>query len=201
MKKIRLGFLASHGGSNMQSIIDACKSYELNMIPAVVISNNSKSKSLSRAKQENIPNYHISSIKYPNSEDLDMTIKNKLEEHNVDIIILAGYMKKIGPKTLEKFNNRILNIHPALLPQYGGKGMYGINVHKTIINNKETETGVTLHLVDKNYDTGRIINQIKLPVYIEDTPESLQQRVLESEHKFYVDTLKKIEHGNIKIDL
>lgn len=199
MKSLRLGFLASHGGSNMQSIIDACNIDKLNMTPAVIISNNSNSKALERAQKEGIPNYHLSSVKFENFEDLDFEINKVMQKHDVDIIILTGYMKKIGLKTLENYQNKILNIHPALLPQYGGKGMYGMNVHKEIIKNKEKETGITLHLVDGKYDNGRIINQIKLPVYATDTPETLQKRVLENEHEFYVETLQKIESGEIKI--
>lgn len=197
MKQYRLGFLSSHGGSNMQAIIDACNSNELNMQPVIVISNNSKSQALIRAENEGISSYHLSSAKYPDIKELDNQIKEMLCKHKVDIVILAGYMKKIGDLTLKEFKNRILNIHPALLPTYGGKGLYGIRVHQAIIDNKELETGVTLHLVDGEYDHGRIINQIKIPVLKEDTPESLQKRVLANEHSFYVNTLKKISNREI----
>lgn len=197
MKKLKLGFLSSHGGSNMQAIIDACNSKELNMEPVVVISNNSRSKALIRANDEGIPYFHLSSSRYPKFDDLDSIIKDTLCEYEVDIVILAGYMKKIGDKTLNEFKNRILNIHPALLPNYGGKGMYGMNVHKAVIANNEKESGVTLHLVDGEYDHGRILNQAKVPVLKGDTPESLQERVLEREHTFYVETLKMIAKDEI----
>lgn len=199
MNIIKLGFLASHGGSNMQAIIDACNSKKLNMIPSVIISNNSKSKALQRADEENIPGYHLSTKTETSDELLDNKITEVLKLHKVDLVILAGYMKKLGDSTLKHFKNRILNIHPALLPNYGGKGMYGMNVHNAIIQNKEKETGITLHLVDGDYDHGKIINQIKLPVLENDTPESLQNRVLNHEHKFYVDTLKLIETEEIKL--
>lgn len=197
--KYKLAFLSSHGGSNMQAIIDACKSNKLDMIPTVIISNNSKSQALERAKSENIPFYHFSSATHPDKIDLDNEIKNKLIYHKVDLIILAGYMKKIGGNTLKYFENKILNIHPALLTKYSGKGMYGIHVHEAVINNKETETGITIHLVDKHYDNGKILNQIKIPVYKNETPGELQKRILEYEHSFFVETLLKISKGEIKL--
>ena len=173
MEKLQLGFLASHNGSNMQAIIDACKNNELEAVPCVVISNNSDSKALVRAKAEKIPNYHLSSKTHNSFEDLDEAMLQILKKHNVTIIILAGYMKKIGPKVMNFFHGKILNIHPALLPKYGGKGMYGQNVHKAVLKANEKETGVTIHLVDENYDTGKIINQCKIPVMLNDTVETL----------------------------
>lgn len=199
MKQLKLGFFTSHGGSNMQAIIDACKTKKLNMKAAIVISNNSKSKAIKRAKAEDIPCYHLNSKTHPNSDELDAIITKKLIEHEVDLVILAGYMRKIGPKTLNKFKGKILNIHPALLPKYGGKGFYGIYVHESVINNNETETGVTIHLVDGKYDHGKTINQIRVKVLKNETPESLQKRVLTHEHKFFVDTLRKISAGEIEI--
>ena len=139
-KKFKLGFLSSHGGTNMQAIIDSCKDGGLNMIPAVIISNNYGSEALKRARKENIPNFYLSSKTHPDEKKLDEEIKNTLIQHDVDIVILAGYMKKIGKETLVHYRNRILNIHPALLPKFGGKGMYGLNVHKAVIANKEKET-------------------------------------------------------------
>jgi len=108
-------------------------------------------------------------------------------------------MKKLGPKVLKNYKSRILNIHSALLPKYGGKGMYGNYIHEAVLQAKEKETGVTIHIVDEDYDTGRIINQIKVPVFESDTVEILSKRVLEQEHKIYVDTLNKIYEGKIKL--
>ncbi|MEI6462719.1 MAG: phosphoribosylglycinamide formyltransferase [bacterium] len=196
-KVFKLGFLASHNGSNMQAIIDACKDGTLNMTPAVVISNNADSGALNRAMKEGIPNYHICSVQYPNPIDLDLAIKNTLINYSVDIVVLAGYMKMVGKETLLAFAGRILNIHPALLPKFGGKGMYGLNVHKAVLDSGETETGVTVHIVDPKYDHGKILSQIKVPVHLGDTPEVLQQRVLKKEHVIFVDTLKRIASGDI----
>ena len=196
----KLGFLASHNGSNMQSIINACKSGALNASPSLIISNNSTSGAIQKAKSENIQYFHISSTQYPDQFQLDDAITSKLEEYKIDLVILAGYMKKLGDKTLSKYKNRILNIHPALLPEYGGRGFYGMNVHKAVIEAKEKFTGVTIHLVDGVYDHGKIISQVKIPVNETDDAETLAERVLEYEHKLYVETLIEIVEGKIDLD-
>lgn len=200
--KMNIGFLASHNGSNMQVIIDACNSGSLHASPVVVISNNSKSGALERARKEGINNYHISGKKYPDPEVLDLAILNVMKEHSVDIIVLAGYMKKLGSKTLAHFQGRILNIHPALFPKYGGQGgMYGMNVHEAVIEEGETESGVSIHIVDSNYDTEPVISQARVPVEPMDTAETLAARVLEKEHLLFPETLQKIVTGEIKLPI
>jgi len=194
---VNLGFLASHNGSNMQAIIDACKSGKLQALPAVVISNNGGSGALIRAEQEGIPGYHISRKTHPDPEELDRSIVDAMLKHDVDIIALAGYMKKLGPKTLTRFGGRILNIHPALLPKFRGKGMYGIRVHEAVLAAGETESGVSIHIVDAQYDTGPIIAQERVPVDPEDTAETLAARILQKEHTLYPETLQKIVTGEI----
>ena len=195
---MNIGFLASHNGSNMQAIIDACNSGALQAKPAVVISNNSKSGALERAKKEGIANYHISGKHCPDPIELDKAVLKILIEHSVDIIVLAGYMKKLGPKTLTHFNGRILNIHPALLPKYGGKGMYGMNVHEAVLAAGESESGVSIHVVERDYDTGPVIAQARVPVYSVDTAETLAARILKQEHLLFPDTLQKIVTGEIE---
>ena len=199
MTKLNLGILASHGGSNMQSIIDACTDGVINAKVCVVISNNSSSYALERSRNENIPCYHLSSKKYPEEENLDKAILSVLRNCSVDTILLAGYMKKLGKKVLSQYKGRILNIHPALLPKYGGKGKYGNYVHEAVLNAGEKKTGVTIHIVDEEYDTGKIINQCEVEVREKDTIETLSQRVLEREHTFYVETLKLISEGKIEL--
>ncbi len=199
MTKMKLGFLASHRGSNMQSIIDACNAGKIDAIPAVVISNNGDSGALDRATTEQIPAYHLSSKQYPDPEDLDRSIRDALLKHGVDIVVLAGYMKKIGKQTIKSFEGRILNIHPALLPKYGGQGMYGNNVHNAVLESGDKETGVTIHVVTDNYDQGPILAQQTLPVMEGDTVESLARRVLVVEYQLYVDTIHRIVEGDIKL--
>jgi len=195
--QMRIGFLSSHGGSNMQAVLDAIQHGKLNAEPCVLISNNSQSLAMERAKRFGIPFFHVSNVTHPDPVDQDTTILEILKKHDVDYVLLLGYMKKLGPKTLYEYRGKILNIHPSKLPKYGGIGMYGINVHKAILENKETETGVTIHLVDEEYDTGRIISQCTVPVFVTDSIESLSVRVLEREHEFLVETLVKIANKEI----
>jgi len=196
MPTLRLGFLASHGGSNMQAIIDACKQGRLDAVPCVVISNNSDSMALHRAKTEGIPGYHISGETHPGAAE-DREILRALRQHNVDTVVLAGYMKRIGPDTLATYRGRILNIHPALLPKFGGQGMYGRRVHEAVLGAGERVTGVTVHVIDEHYDSGPILNQCQVPVQEDDTADSLAERVLRHEHVLYVETLRKISEGTI----
>ena len=196
---LNLGFLASHNASNMQAVINACKAGILAARPAAVISNNSDSGALLKAKQEGIPYYHLSSKTYPVLEELDKAILNTLVSNQVDLVILAGYMRKLGARTLQRYQGHILNIHPALLPKFGGDSMYGIHVHEAVLAAGEKETGVTIHLVDGDYDHGAIIAQCRLPILSDDTPETLAARVLDREHSFLVETIGKITTGKIRL--
>ncbi len=166
----------------------------------MIISNNSNSGAIEKAKELNIPNYHISSANFNNEEEIDNEIVKKLAEHQVDLVILAGYMKKIGQQILSNYKGRILNIHPALLPKFGGKGMYGINVHKAVIEAGETVSGATIHIVDEEYDKGRILAQSEVPVLAGDSPEMLASRVLVAEHLLYSDTIKRIINEEIILE-
>lgn len=197
MTALNLGFFASHEGTNMQAIVDACKAGRLAAKPCVVISNNSKSGAIQRAIKEDIPYYHLSGKTHPEFEDLDKVILNALKSHEVNVVILAGYMKKIGPHTLSAYEGRILNIHPALLPKYGGKGMYGEYVHEAVLSSGDKVTGVTIHAVDAIYDHGPIIAQCEMPILEGDTVETLGNRVLKREHEFFAETLQKIVEGKI----
>jgi phosphoribosylglycinamide formyltransferase-1 len=189
---MKLAFLASHNGSNMQAIIDACNSGKLACTPVLVISNNRDSGALARAQKEGIAWAHLSSQTHPDPAALDKAILEALQKHDAEWVVLAGYMRKLGEATLSAYQGRIVNIHPALLPKFGGQGMYGINVHRAVLAAGETESGATVHLVDGEYDHGAILAQRKVPVLSDDTPETLAQRVLSVEHQLYVDTLAEI---------
>jgi len=194
-----IGFFASHNGSNMQAVITACKNHVLKAKPCVVISNNSDSGALLKAKQEGIPYYHLSTKTHPLPVDLDAAILDALVSNQVELIILAGYMRKLGTRTLKYYEGRIINIHPALLPKYGGAGMYGIRVHQAVLDSQEKETGITIHLVDGDYDHGAIIAQTRIPVLSDDSAETLSNRVLEREHSFLVETIGNIISGEINL--
>ena len=198
---LRLGFLASGSGTNMQAILDASRSGRLSQIePVVVISNNSNSGALQRSAAAGLPTYHLSGATHPEPRTLDEAIATTLADHDVSVVVLAGYLKMIGPVTLARFRGRILNIHPALLPKYGGRGFYGRAVHEAVLAAGETESGVTVHVVDAVYDHGPILAQARVPVLPGDTPDSLAARVLEQEHTLYAETLQRIAAGEISLD-
>jgi len=196
---LKIGVLASHGGSNMQAIIDAIEAAELDARIVLILSNNSGSGALARARKHSLPHAHLSSVHHPDPADLDAAILAALTAADTDVVVLAGYMKKIGPRTLEAFAGRILNIHPALLPRHGGAGMYGIHPHESVLAAGDPVTGATVHVVDGNYDEGPILKQREVPVLPGDTPESLQQRVLKEEHQIYKDVLADIVAGVITL--
>ena len=184
----------------MQAILDACREGRLDAEPCVVISNNSDATVLDRAMAARVPAFHLSAHIHPDPARLDEAILATLEKHRVNLIVLAGYMKKLGPKTLARYRGRVLNMHPALLPKFGGQGMYGHHVHDAVLAAGEKESGATVHIADAEYDEGRILAQKKVPVMPDDTSESLAARVLEVEHQLYAETLQRIANGEIKLD-
>ena len=196
---LRLGFLASHGGSNMQAILDACSDGRLLCEARVVVGNNSKSGALIRARDAGIACYHLSGHTHPDPGALDAAICDALQQHEVQVICLAGYMKLLGPRTLASFRGHILNIHPGLLPRHGGQGFYGLRVHEAVLAAGETESGATVHIVDAVYDNGPVLTQARVPVEPGDSPETLAARVLEQEHRLFLETLQKIARGEIDL--
>ncbi len=198
--KLRLGILASHGGSNLQAILDACRSGQLRAEARVAICNNSDAPARARARRAGVPGFHLSSHTHPDPAALDAAIAATLERHGVNLVVLAGYMKKLGPITLKRYRGRVLNIHPALLPKFGGQGLYGRRVHAAVLAAREPVSGVTVHLVDEEYDRGPIVAQREVPVLADDTVDTLGQRVLKAEHEIYVDTIERIALGEIALE-
>lgn len=196
---MNLGFLASHGGSNMQAILDACARGDVPATPVLLVCNNPGATALRRAATAGLPARVINAATHPEPGARDAAMLDALRAAEVDLVILAGYMKMIGPKTLAAYANRILNIHPALLPKFGGQGMYGARVHEAVLAAGETESGVTVHLVNEAYDEGPILQQARVPILPDDTPDTLQARVLEQEHRLYADTIAKIARGDIAL--
>jgi phosphoribosylglycinamide formyltransferase-1 len=161
---LRLGFLASGGGTNMQAILDACADGRLHGEARVVIGNNSRSGALGRAREQGVPCRHLSGRTHSDPVVLDQAICGTLQEHRVEVVCLAGYMKLIGPQSLAAFRGRILNIHPGLLPRHGGQGFFGLRVHEAVLAAGDTESGATVHVVDEVYDNGPVLAQATVPV-------------------------------------
>jgi len=197
MSRIRIAFMASKVGSNFQAIVEACQNGQLNAEPVLLISNNSKAQALERAKNLNVPKYCIELNSYESEEAWDNAIYECLKEYEPDLVCLAGFLNKIGDRVLSQF--KIINIHPSLLPKYGGHGMYGRHVHNAVIDAGENESGASIHIVTKNYDEGPVLAQKKIELSSNETPETLEKRVRGMEKEFYIETIQKIISGNIKL--
>ena len=194
---LRIGVLASHEGTTLQSIIDACVDRRVNGRVVVVISNNSASGALRRAAAAGIETFHLSSVTHSSGDSLDAAICDALQRARADVVFLAGYMKRLGPRTLATFPARILNTHPALLPRFGGHGMFGNRVFEAVLAAGESESGVSVHLVDGEYDTGVVVRQERIPVLPGDTVESLKARVQACEREVVVNTLAAMANGEL----
>ena len=183
---LNLVVFASGNGSTLQAIIDAINNNELSATINLVVSNNKDAFALERAKKNNIDTYIISNKEF---QSQDEELYEVLSNYKIDLIVLAGYLKMIGPKLLSKYT--IINTHPSLLPKYGGKGMYGMKVHKAVVEAGETVSGVTLHYVNSEYDKGSIIAQTKVDVLPTDTAEDVSAKVQAVEKIQLVNELKK----------
>lgn len=185
---LSLAVFVSGRGSNLESILRSCQSGALEGLAevALVVSSNKSASALKIAAAAGIDR-----IIYP--EDIDLAgLCARLEEKQIVLIALAGYLRLIEPELVRRYPDRIVNIHPALIPKFSGKGMYGIRVHRAVIAAGESETGVTVHQVDEEYDTGAILAQERVPVLPGDTAETLGKRVLEVEHRLYPETIAKL---------
>jgi phosphoribosylglycinamide formyltransferase 1 len=193
---LNICIFASGSGTNFKAILEAKKSGIIVSDIKLLVTNNSDCGAVAIAKENDIPIFHISKKVYPDlsEEEYANLFLKKFEEFGIDFIVLAGYMKMLDVRIIRKFTNRIINIHPALLPKFGGKGMYGMNVHRAVIEAGEKESGVTIHYVNENYDEGKIIFQEKIPLEPNDDASSLQKKVLRLEHKYYSEVIRKIEN-------
>ncbi len=198
-RPLNIGFLASHGGSSMRAIVEAIASGRLNGSARVVISNNADSPALLFAHERGIPAWHISATSAGGEDAADRAICDALTSAGAEWIVLSGYLRKLGPLTLRKFEHRILNIHPALLPKFGGKGMFGRHIHAAVLAAGERTSGITIHHVDAEYDRGAIVAQRQVPVLAGDTVETLQQRIMAAEPPFFVETLQAIADGRLEL--
>lgn len=184
MKNIVL--MASGSGSNAENIINYFKNTNINC-RFYIITNKKDAFVLERAKKMGVPAEIISK-----KETEDGVLRQRMLEMNPDLIVLAGYLLLLPSEIIREFPNKILNIHPALLPKYGGKGMYGRFVHEAVVANKETETGITIHYVSEHYDEGAIIFQAKTSVTENDTPEDVAQKVQQLEYEFFPKIIERL---------
>jgi phosphoribosylglycinamide formyltransferase 1 len=197
---LRCAVFASGNGSNFQALLDRARGNDLHVDFALFIGNNSSAGAFERARANNIPALHLAPSHFTSEAAYAQALLAKLREHRVELVVLAGYMKKLPLSLVQTFRHRIVNIHPALLPAFGGKGMYGAHVHEAVIVYGAKITGVTVHFVDEEYDHGPIILQAATHVLDGDDPQSLAARVLTIEHANYWRAIEAIAQGKIKIE-
>lgn len=196
----RIAVLASGGGSNLQALLDAQEGGIFDGRIVRVFSNVPGAGALARAEKHGSPTACIASKGYSGSRELyDAEILGILEGDAVDLVCLAGYMRILTPVLVRRFRDRMLNIHPALLPKFGGAGFHGRRVHEAVLEAGEKESGATVHFVDEGTDTGPILLQERVPVMPGDTPETLAARVLETEHRIYPQALRLVCADRVRI--
>jgi formyltetrahydrofolate-dependent phosphoribosylglycinamide formyltransferase len=187
-------------GSNLKALLDAASQPGFPGHIAVVIGTRSDAPALERAREHNIPCVVISPKKYPEESAYAEIILRFLRQYQVELVCLAGYMLRLPPAVVESYPQRVMNIHPALLPLFGGRGMFGENVHRAVLESGMKVSGCTVHFVDYEYDTGPIIAQSAVPVFDEDTPSSLAARVLIEEHRLYPRAVDDFCSGRLRVE-
>lgn len=183
----------SGSGTNLLHILRNCENGYLNSRVKLVISNNAEAKGLDFARERSIKVVIVNRKDYQSRQDFAIAQLNVLKESKINLIVLAGYLRKLSGEVVRAYKNRILNIHPALLPKFGGKGFYGMNVHKAVIASGDKESGPTVHFVDEIYDNGEIVHQRKITIKENETAESLQRRVIQEEYKAFSEAIKILE--------
>lgn len=183
---INIAIFASGSGSNAEEIIKHFENSSKGKI-ALIVTNNANAFVIERAKNHGIP-YFVHSTEDPENGILEA----KLAEYKIQFIVLAGYLKKIQSSLIKAFPRKIVNIHPALLPKFGGNGMYGMHVHRAVVEANERKTGITIHYVNENYDEGNVIEQHQCLISLSATPEYVQGRVLELEHRYYAPCIERL---------
>ncbi len=198
-RELQLGIFVSGRGSNFSALLKAIAEGRLNAQARLLVSNRSDAGALHTAAEQGIPAKIISSTEFASRNLFVKALLFELRKHGVDFIVLAGYLKKVPVEVIREYRHRIVNIHPALLPSFGGKGLYGHFVHEAVLNHGCKITGVTVHLVDDCYDHGPIVAQRPVPVKEGDTVDSLAERVLRMEHSLYAETLQLFAEGKVKV--
>ncbi|MGO1469186.1 MAG: phosphoribosylglycinamide formyltransferase [Tissierella sp.] len=196
---LKIGVLISGGGTNLQALIDNTLNGKIDGGIELIISNKD-SYGLKRGAKAGIKNIYIEAKDYTSEEQYNLRLMKEFKKSGVDLIVLAGYLKILSKDFINEFKDRIINIHPSLLPKFAGSGYYGKKVHKAALESGEKYTGATLHFVDEGVDTGPIILQKKVKVEDHDTVESLQKKVLKLEHEIIVEGVKLYSQGKVKID-
>jgi len=194
---LKLGFLASGNGSSARAIVAAIRTCDLAAEARLIVSNNRSAAALTFAAEAGVPALCIATQADPDAADARLA--DEMTAHGVELIVLSGYLRQLGPRTLARYAGRVLNIHPGPLPAFGGHGMYGRRVHEAVIAAGVAESGICIHLVDEEYDRGPVIARRSAPVERGETAETLEARVTALEPQFYVETLQQIARGALSL--
>ena len=187
-------------GSNLQAILDGCEAGTIDGRVAVVVGTKADAPALQRAERAEVPVVVVSPRCFTTEEAYGAELLHQFERFRVDLVCLAGYMRILPAAVVRAYRNRVMNIHPALLPAFGGKGMYGHYVHEAVLESGAKYSGCTVHFVDEQYDTGPIIVQRVVPVHDDDNAELLASRILEQEHQAYVEAIKLFSEDRLRVD-
>ena len=197
---MRLAVFASGGGTNFQAILDAINRGTLPAKPVCCVSNTPDAGALDRAERADVPTAVVPPSDYDDPSAFGNALLDVLAEHDVSFVALAGYMIKVPTNVVDAYRGRMTNVHPALLPAFGGQGMYGMHVHEAVLDYGAHWSGVTVHLVDEEYDHGPIVLQEPVPVYPDDTPQVLADRVKTVEHRLYPEALRLFAQGRVHLN-
>lgn len=192
---LKIGFLASRNGSSLRAVVEAIGAGDLNARALLAVSNNKGAAALDFAQKQGIPTQVIATQADPQAADARLA--EAMAAAGVELIVLSGYLRRLGPVTLGRYRNRILNIHPGPIPAFGGEGMYGRRVHEAVIAAGVPESGITIHLVDEEYDHGPVLGRWAVPLEPGETADSLEAKVTALEPKLFVETLKRIAAGEL----
>ncbi|MDZ4375708.1 MAG: phosphoribosylglycinamide formyltransferase [Phenylobacterium sp.] len=196
-KKLQIGFLASGNGSSAQAIVQAIRSGELSADARLLVGNRRETPAFEWADRLGTPRLCIPTAGDPDTADARLC--DALEAHGVELVVLSGYLRRLGPRTLRRYAGRILNIHPGPLPEFGGEGMYGMNVHRAVIAAGVAESAAVIHAVDAIYDHGPEIARRAVPIFPGDTAEALEARVKALEPVFFLEILKGVGDGTVRL--
>ena len=200
MSRIKLGVLISGGGSNLQAIIDNIENGSINGEIKLIISNKENAYGLVRGKKHNIETLWVDRKLFSSEEEFNLKVVEEFKKRNIELIVLAGYLKVLSPDFIKEYNNKIINIHPSLIPSFCGPGYYGSKVHEEVLKYGVKYTGATVHFVDAGTDTGPIILQEVVSVEADDTVDSLSKKVLQVEHKILVQAIKLYCDNNLSVE-
>lgn len=197
LQYLKIGFLASGAASSARAVVAAIRAGELAGEACLMVSNNRSAPALEFAREQG-----IAAVCIPTKDDAaaaDARIAEVMAEHGVELIVMSGYLRHLGPRTLDRYAGRILNIHPGPLPDFGGEGMYGRRVHEAVLAAGVAESGVVIHLVDEEYDHGAPVARRAVPILTGDTVDDLEARVRETEPGFFVETLQRLSRGELAL--